>query len=175
MFSFIIQTVLIPIAALMVSIDLVSNQPFVAGEFSSGTMGQEFGPPHYLDLCPVAILAFQAAGQVCLSRVLSLIELPTIVLSTLYHDFTADLFGIHDAWRKGLSLLDFILVQWRRQEKRLASIVALFVGGLVGGEMYKSAAGMSGALWMAAWLKGAISLTFLAWKKDDLEDQTLLR
>ena len=155
------------------SLDVVSNLPFVAGQFSSGTPGQEFGVPNYFDLCPVAILAFEAAGQVCLSRVLSLIELPTIVLSTLYHDFTADLYGVKEAWRRSSSFADFILVQWRRQEKRLASITALFVGGLVGGEMYKSAAGMGGALWMAAGLKGAVAMSFLIWKKDASEEETL--
>ncbi len=164
---------LIIVAALLVPLNVVSNLPFISGEFSSGTPGQEFGPPNYLDLLPVAVLAFEAAGQVCLSRVLSLIELLTIVLSTLYHDFTADLYGTREAWRKSSSFRDFILVQWRRQEKRLASIVALFVGGLVGGQMYKSVAGMAGALWMAAGLKGAISLTFLIWKRDALGDQSL--
>ena len=115
------------------------------------------------------MLAFAAAGQVCLSRVLSLVELPTIVVSTLYHDFTADLYGIREAWRERASCRDFVLVQWRRQEGRLISIIALFVGALVGGEMYKSAAGMEGALWMAAGLKRAIALTFLVWKKDPSE------
>ena len=173
--SFVIQTLLVVIAALLVSLDEVSNIPFIAGKFSSGTAGQEFGPPNYLDLCPIAMLAFEAAGQVCLSRVLSVIELPTIVLSTIYHDFTADLFGTKEAWRKSSSFADFVLVQWKRQEKRFASIVALFIGALVGCEMYKSTAGMSGALWMAAGLKGAISLTFLIWKEDGVEEQTLPR
>jgi Protein of unknown function (DUF1275) len=96
-------------------------------------------------------------------------------LSTLYHDFTGDLYGTRDAWRKSSSIADFFLVQFRRQEKRFASIVALFLGGLVGGEMYKSSAGMSGALWMGAGLKGAIALTFLIWKKDSEGEEALPR
>ena len=139
--------------------------PFIAGRFSSGTKGTEYGPPNYLDLVPVAVLAFEAAGQVCLSRVLSLIELPTIVLSTLYHDFTADLYGTREAWRKRTSIKDFFLNQWRRQEKRLMSIIALFLGAIIGGEMYKSPAGMAGALWFAAGLKGVICVMFLVWPK----------
>lgn len=165
-------------AALLVFLDLVSNQPFVSGVFSSGSSetnsdlqkNNNARPPNYLDLCPIAILAFESAGQVCLSRVLSVIELPTIVLSTLYHDFTADLYGTYDAWQKSTSVFNFLFIQQRRQAKRLLSIVGLFVGGVVGGEMYKSAAGMAGALFMAAALKAAIAISFALWNRDPEDD-----
>ncbi|RMZ81872.1 hypothetical protein DV738_g2070, partial [Chaetothyriales sp. CBS 135597] len=174
--SFLVQTGFVTIAAILVSLDLVSTKPFVAGEFSSGSPRRVLSNVNYLDLCPIALLAFQAAGQVCLSRVLDLIELPSIVLSTLFHDFTADLYGVGEAWRKSTSLKDFIFVHWRRQEKRLASMIIFFVGAIVGGEMYKSGAGMVGALWLAVGLKATIVLIFLFWKKDDLYgDQGLPR
>jgi hypothetical protein len=128
---------------------------------------------NYLDLVPIAMLAFQAAGQCCLSRVLALIELPTIVLSTLFHDFIADLYGIREAWRRSASISHFIFVEYRRQEKRLASIIALFVGAVCGSEMFKSGAGMSGALWTAVGLKAGLTMVLLTWKKDPSESQSL--
>lgn len=171
--SFLLQTAFGTIAAVLVCLDLVSDVPFEPGTFSSGT---DLNDPtrtetNFLDLAPVACLAFEAAGQVCLSRVLGLVELPTIVLSTLYHDFSADLFGIARAWRNRTSVPNFILMQYKRQGMRLASIVALFVGAVVGSEMFKSNAGMGGALWMAAGLKLTVACMFLVWKKDVSEEQ----
>ena len=106
---------------------------------------------------------------------LGAIELPTIVLSTLYHDFTADLFGTVETWRKSGSVKNFFLVRNMRQEKRLACILALFAGGVVGGEMYKSAAGMAGALWMAAGIKGTIAVAFMVWRGEQTEQGSLPR
>lgn len=171
--SFLLQATFVILAATLVSLDLVSHIPFEPGTFSSGTDPNDPGrtETNFLDLAPVAFLAFEAAGQVCLSRVLGLVELPTIVLSTLYHDFTADLLGITKAWENSASISDFVFVQYKRQEKRLASIFALFTGAVVGSEMFKSNAGMSGALWMAAGLKLTVACVFLVWKRDASEEQ----
>lgn len=157
---------------------MVSDLPYISGVFSSGSDPQQHSEPSikenldWLDLCPIALLAFQSAGQVALSRVLGLLELPTIVLSTLFHDFTADLYGLRRSWQQSSSLADFIFNRQRRQEKRLFSMIALFVGGVIGGEMYKSAVGMTGALWLAAALKLAVSFSWLLWKKDASEDDS---
>lgn len=165
--SFMIQTSFILIAAILVQLGLVSNRPFVSGAFSSGSHTTPPSlKPHYRDLVAISLLAFEAAGQVCLSRVLSLIELPTIVLSTLYHDFTADLYGTRQLWKQSTSVKDFILDKARRQEKRFLSIAALFCGALVGGEMYKSVVGMAGALWLATGLKFFICVAWFFWGKD---------
>lgn len=99
--------------------------------------------------------------------------MPTIVLSTLFHDFTADLYGIGAAWENSKSLSHFIFVEYRRQEKRLASILALFVGAVCGSEMFKSNAGMAGALWTAVGLKAGVTLMLLLWRKDSSEEQSL--
>lgn len=175
--SFALQTLFIVIAALMVSLILVSDLPFISGVFSSGSDKAEHPTIrenlNYLDLCPIALLAFGAAGQVTLSRTLGLIELPTIVLSTLFHDFTADLYNLRRSWSKSKSAADFFLNSQRRQEKRLFAIIALFLGGIVGGEMYKShSTGMAGALWLAAALKLSLAAAFLVWKKDPFEEQS---
>jgi hypothetical protein len=175
-FSFFIQTVFIVIAAVLVTLNRVSDRPFQPGTFSSGTDAshpEARTKTNFLDLAPIAFLAFQAAGQVCFSRTLGVFELPTIVLSTLYHDITADLYGMRQVWKSSTGLLDFLWVQYRRQEKRLASVIALFVGAVVGSEMFKSRAGMSGTLWIASGLKFAVAGMFILWRKDASEEQNL--
>lgn len=169
MLSFVVQSSLIVIAAALVTSGIVSTYPFIPGTFSSGSDRIDEGN-NWIDVIPIVILAFEAAGQVCLSRVLSLIELPTIVLSTLYHDYVADTLTYRQLWRQSKGVSDFLFVQGRRQNKRLLSIIALFLGGVVGGEMYKSKVGMAGALWLAAALKGAVCVVFALWKKEKVEE-----
>lgn len=172
--SFMVQTLLIVVAAALATSGVISNQPFIIGQFSSGSQTtEEINTAHqnYLDLLPIVVLAFEAAGQVCLSRVLSLIELPTIVLSTLYHDWTADLLSTRQIWRQSSNVKEFIFIQGRRQNKRLASILALFLGAFLGGEMFKSRIGMAGGLWLTAALKGCIVLAFALWPKQKQSDE----
>jgi hypothetical protein len=173
--SFVIQTLLIIAAAILVNLGVVSNRPAVSGSFSSGSHKTATldTTTNFVDIAPIALLAFEAAGQVCLSRVLELNELPTIVLSTLYHDITADLYGIPHAWRKSGSIQNFFLGRPRRQGRRTTSIIALFVGGIVGGEMFKSRPGMSGSLFFAAGVKGAICVAFALWKGEAEEDKNI--
>lgn len=171
--SFLVQTLLILVAAALVTSGVVSTQPFVVGQFSSGNESFEADADHrnYRDFIPIILLAFEASGQVCLSRVLAVIELPTIVLSTLYHDWTADLLCTRNLWNQSSGVKDFVFVQGRRQHKRLACIIALFMGGVVGGEMYKSDAGMAGALWFAVALKACIVVAFALWPKQRQDDE----
>lgn len=102
-----------------------------------------------------------------------MIELPTIVLSTLYHDYVADTLTYRHLWRGSTGISDFLFVKGRRQNKRLASIIALFLGGVVGGEMYKSKVGMAGALWLASAIKATITFSFAVWKKERTDDEEL--
>ncbi len=163
--SFFIQTCFVVISASLVSTHTVSNKPFSPGSFSSGSQKVSPSMVNFLDLCPIAFLSFQAAGQVTLSRLLGIIELPTIVLSTLYHDTSADLYTLRDSWRKSSSMWEFFVVHEKRQERRAACIVALFLGAIIGGFMYKSAVGMGGALWLAAGLKLAVVVGWFFWRE----------
>lgn len=167
--SFSIQTVLVITAAVLVRLGLVSNRPLVAGAFSSGNHLSELANPeeedNYKDLVAIALLAFQSSGPVFFSRVLGLIELPTIVLSTLYCDFMADLYQLPAALRNKTTWQAFILNDERRQFRRLGSIVMLFLGGLVGAFMFRSrAVGMAGAIWLTAALKGSLVLGWVFWR-----------
>jgi hypothetical protein len=170
--SFLIQTVFIIIATVLIMLGLVSNQPSVAGAFSSGNHLRinATDKDNYRDLVAIALLAFQSSGPVFFSRVLGLVELPTIVLSTLYCDFMADLYQLPSSVRAKASWHQFFFDHQRRQVRRLGSIVMLFLGGLVGAFMFRSRAGMAGAMWLTAALKGSLVLGWVFWKSKKKEE-----
>lgn len=172
--SFLLQTLLIIVAAALITTNVVSNQSFQPGVFSSGNALETDTDANYHDLIPVALLAFHAAGPVCLSRNLNVIELPTIVISTLFHDFSADLLGTRQSWKQAnQDLWTFLTKTNLRQEKRLFGILAFFFGAFVGGEMYRSPARMAGAIWLAAGLKGGVFLALLLWPKEKNHEKTM--
>jgi Protein of unknown function (DUF1275) len=88
------------------------------------------------------------------------------VLSTLYCDFTADLYRLPSSLRNKTSWYTFFFDDERRQFRRLGSILILFLGGLVGGFMFRSSVGMVGAIWLAAALKGLLVLGWVFWKSE---------
>jgi Protein of unknown function (DUF1275) len=124
---------------------------------------------NYKDLIAIALLAFQSAGPVYFSRVLGIVELPTIVLSTLYCDFMADLYRLPSSLRRKTSWYTFFVNDERRQFRRLGSILMLFLGGLIGGFMFRSRVGMVGAIWLAAGLKGSLVLGWVVWRGERKE------
>ncbi|KJR86094.1 uncharacterized protein SPSK_02686 [Sporothrix schenckii 1099-18] len=111
----------------------------------------------YVILCPVALLAFQFGGQIYTSRVLGYGEVPTNVLTSLYCDLFSD-------------PKLFVSVRTNaKRNRRIAAAVLTLVGGIAGGWLQRSSAGMPGALWIAAALKVAIAVAWLIWpaKKAD--------
>jgi len=145
----------------------------VSGAFSSGSDLSALSKPeaNYKDLVAIALLAFQSAGPVFYSRVLGMVEMPTIVLSTLYCDFVADLYRLPASLRNKTSWRSFFLNDERRQFRRLGSILMLFFGGIVGGLMFVSKVGMVGAIWLAAGLKGMMVIGWIFWKSKNQRDE----
>lgn len=105
----------------------------------------------FVVLCPIALLAFQFGGQIYTSRVLGYGEVPTNVLTSLYCDLFSD-----------PKLFAPIRTNAKRN-RRVAAAVLTLVGGIAGGWLQRSRAGMPGALWVAAALKLAIAVAWLVW------------
>lgn len=160
--SFLMQASLLLTAALLAQMNVISVGDKECGTFSSGTPSSP--GDNYIDLLGIAILAIETAGQVCLSRVLLVNELPTIVLSTLYHDLVADSLGVRKCWMESSSIWDFMVSQ-KRQARRLACILALFSGALIGGFVFQSPAGLAAALWLAFAIKTTIAVTWCLWRR----------
>lgn len=139
---------------------------------------------NYLDLLPIGLLAFQAAGQVTLSRVLSFSDLPTIVISTLYHDYmTGTIHFKHDAQESLSSAYKQKGTRWRavkvfwcsfctvnggrqtRQGYRICAILALIAGASLAAAVYKRKYwGLAACLYIASGVKLVMFAAVAFWK-----------
>lgn len=107
---------------------------------------------HYASQIVIALLAFQSSGQIVLSRTLGFNEIPTNVVTSLYCDLLSDprLFTPLDANIK--------------RNRRVVAVLLLLGGGISGGWLQRSKAGMAGALWIAGAIKLFIGIAWLGWK-----------
>lgn len=108
----------------------------------------------FIELIPLAFLAFQSGGQMVTSRILGFSEVPTTVLTSVYCDLASD---------------PKILAPWRdniKRNRRVFAVVSLLIGGIVGGWLSKSKGGMSSALWMSAAIKYGIAISWSLWKSE---------
>ncbi|KAL4742574.1 hypothetical protein BDV11DRAFT_211192 [Aspergillus similis] len=102
---------------------------------------------------PLALVAFQSAGQAITSRVVGFNGLTSVVLTSVYCDLFSYLGGAARGKRAD---------EWRR----LGAVGGLMLGILLGGLWAKSQVGLMGALWTAVVLKGGIAVAWLCWKAE---------
>jgi hypothetical protein len=107
-----------------------------------------------LELLPLGFLAFQSGGQIVTSRLLGFNEVPTTVLTSVYCDLASD---------PKLLTKDNV-----KRNRRAAAVVAILVGGIAGGWISRSSAGMSVSLWIAASIKLSIAVGWFLWKPKSL-------
>lgn len=111
-------------------------------------------PLSWVNLVPLALVAFQSSGQAVTSRVLRCNGLTSVVLTSVY----CDLFSHPD-------LLSTKVFGHAEEARRVGAVICLLVGVVLGGLWAHSSVGLMGALWMAGVLKGVIILAWLVWKK----------
>ncbi|KAK6384797.1 hypothetical protein LTS17_002360 [Exophiala oligosperma] len=143
--SFLIQTVFMIITASLISGDVVAKT-----ELAETVDGRGRFP--WYELCPIALLAFQSAGQIVASRMLKYNALPTVVLTSLFCDLMSD----PDLFTAGL-------LQDPDRNRRALGAVFLFCGATVSGALIKTSIGYSGALWIATGVKGCMVMAWLVW------------
>ncbi|CAO2649649.1 Nn.00g070340.m01.CDS01 [Neocucurbitaria sp. VM-36] len=107
-------------------------------------------------LIPIGLLAFQFGGQIVTSRMLGYNEVPTNVLTSLYCDLFSD------------PLLFSPLSSNPKRNRRIASAILFFLGGLSGAWLAKSDAGMGTALWIGGAVKFVIAFAWLGWKEGEI-------
>ncbi|KAI9043452.1 YoaK family protein [Aspergillus affinis] len=146
--SFLAQAILIVIAVALIEADLI---PHTSDDMTLT------GGPLFLELIPIALLAFQSAGSITSSRSLGYNEIPTVVLTSVYFDVASD------------PKLAQVPTSNPKRNRRVGGVVALLVGAIVGGWLSKSSGGMQSALWMAAGFKFVIGLGWLVWKEKKTE------
>lgn len=141
--SFLVQTMLIVIAVALIEADLIPHTPADAA-LTGGKL--------FLELIPIALLAFQSAGGMTCSRALGYNEIPTVVLTSVYFDIASD-----------PKITDKPTANAKRN-RRVGGVVCLLIGAIVGGWLSRSSGGMQSALWMAAGLKFVAAIAWLFWK-----------
>lgn len=110
--------------------------------------------PHDIDwrtLVPVALLSFQAAGQIVASRSLALPEVPSVVLTTMLHDLMSD-----------PTLLARPCNNVKRN-RRATAFGLILLGAIMGGYISEQTGQVQLALWLAGGLKACLVLAWLSW------------
>jgi hypothetical protein len=103
-----------------------------------------------MELLPLGFLAFQSGGQIVTSRLLGFNEVPTTVLTSVYCDLASD---------PKILARDNV-----KRNRRVGAVLAILIGGIAGGWISRSSAGMSVSLWIAAAIKFTIAVSWSLWK-----------
>lgn len=104
----------------------------------------------FKELIPLGFLAFQFGGQIVTSRLLAFNEVPTVVLTSVYCDIASD---------PKVLQKDNV-----KRNRRVGAVISVLIGGIVGGWLSRSDAGMSTALWIAGAIKIIIAVAWSIWK-----------
>ncbi|RAL02848.1 YoaK family protein [Aspergillus ibericus CBS 121593] len=138
--SFALQTVCLLTAAILVEAQVVSPKP-----------EDPRAPIQWMQIITISLLAFQAGGQICASRILAYDEIPTVVLTALICDLLVD--------------PDLMVKKNPKRDRRIGALLALFLGAMTAGGLSKVAT-MASSLWFAFGLKFAITLGWIVWRAD---------
>ncbi|KAF2770916.1 hypothetical protein EJ03DRAFT_50527 [Teratosphaeria nubilosa] len=140
--SYTLQTLLMIIAAVMIT-------------FGPSAKGSE-GPVTVWVGVPLALIAFQSAGQAVTSRVLQYGGLTSVVLTSIY----CDLFSDQKLFTSGLR-------ENPERNRRAAAPILLLIGAIIGGVWSSHTTyGLTGAIWTAVALKIGVTLAWLFWRAE---------
>ncbi|EME40226.1 hypothetical protein DOTSEDRAFT_56470 [Dothistroma septosporum NZE10] len=145
--SYTVQLVMIVISALMIT----SSPP-------EGLTPK--GPITIWSIAPIALIAFQSAGQAVMSRVLKYGGLTSVVLTSIYCDLFSDQKLFTD------------LTTNAERNRRAAAPLLLLLGAMLGGIWSHSEVGLAGAVWTAAVLKLCVVLAWCLWAAEKEENST---
>ncbi|KAN0084924.1 Protein of unknown function (DUF1275) domain containing protein [Elaphomyces granulatus] len=106
----------------------------------------------FLELIPISLLACQFGGQLAASRAMGFNEIPTVVLTSVYFDIVSDP-NLTNGLTKNV-----------KRNRRIGSVIALLLGAIVTGWLYRSDA-VLGALWICFTIKLGIAVGWLFWTR----------
>lgn len=122
------------------------------------TLGPETGtsgPVTHWIAVPIALIAFQSAGQAVTSRVLSYNSMTSVVLTSIYCDLFSD------------AQLFAPLSANAERNRRATAPLLLLIGAIFGGLWAYSDVGLAGALWTAVVLKIFVIVAWCCWSAED--------
>ena len=134
----------------LVAVGLVQARrvPVPVGRVTPGDLFP--GEPFFVELVLLGILAFQSGGQIVANRVLGFNEVPTRVLTSVNCDIASD----EKLFRRDNE----------RRNRRVSGVVLLLLGGIGGGWISRSEAGIATVLWIGGYLKLEIAIAWAFWK-----------
>ncbi|KAL8923359.1 MAG: hypothetical protein Q9208_004629 [Pyrenodesmia sp. 3 TL-2023] len=136
--SFLVQTLIIFIAATVVEVGVVEgNLDIITDDIDWWTV------------IPIALLSFQSAGQIVGSRAVNLSELPTVVLTSMLHDIFTD---------QKLVAKDNV-----KRNRRVLAFFAILIGAICGGFIGQGTDRMQIPLWIAGGIKLAVTFAWVFW------------
>lgn len=147
--AFFVQAVLIMIAAATVEAGAVNQRQ------------SSDGVTDWREMAPIALLSFQAAGQIVASRVLGVNEVPTVVITSLLCDLMSDPKLASRPLFRGN----------RKRNNRVAGFVLTLVGSIIGGWMLKGTGQVQPVLWLVFGIKFVITLAWLTWKGEKVQEE----
>ncbi|KAG6359220.1 hypothetical protein INS49_012741 [Diaporthe citri] len=149
--SFAVQVAFTAVAAALVQAGVVPSSNSNGNSSGPGRDSQEF-----LERVPVALLAFQSAGQLSTAQLVGVGEVPTVVLTSVYYGLAADA-----GFFRGRNV---------HRDRRIAGVIAFFAGAISGGWLERSRGGIAAALWISAAVKLGIAVSWLFWKAEKTGD-----
>ncbi|KAI1393239.1 uncharacterized protein F4822DRAFT_384030 [Hypoxylon trugodes] len=142
--SFLAQTICVVVAASIIQAGVID------GSYPSNRNPADV---NFAELAIVALLSFQAGGQIVNSRALGISEVPTTVITSLLCDLVIDE-RILEPFRKNV-----------KRNRRVVAFVLTFLGAVCGGWISKATGAVQPSLWFVAAIKGTITLSWVFVKK----------
>ncbi|CAG8890330.1 unnamed protein product [Penicillium egyptiacum] len=138
--SFGIQTIALLATAILIQLEVITPKP-----------EDPRAPIQWMQVLAISLLAFQAGGQICVSRVLALDEIPTVVVTAMLSDLLID---------------PKLTAKFNpKRNRRVGSFLALFLGAMTAGGLSKTT-GMASSIWLAMGLKLTVTLGWCVWRQE---------
>ena len=154
--SFTIQATLLLLSAILVQTNLVESR---LERLSSDV--------NFTHLIPIFLLSFQAPGQTCMGRQVSMPEVPTVVVTTMIYDFASD----KQLFRKGDGAVGGVSGLWgvrwfngnAKRNRRFAGWVFMLLGAIAGGWCTVWTRHVVLPMWVAAGIKACMVVAWAVW------------
>ena len=134
--SFLLQTLCIAVAAILVHTGMIPENTTESK----------------LIFIAIPFLAAQSGAQIVTAKSLGFNEIPTTVLTSVYNDLASDVNLL--AWENP------------KRNRRVGAIAMILLGGISGGWLSRSEAGLALVLWLGAALKLLLGFSWLFFASD---------
>lgn len=112
-------------------------------------------PADYIVLLPLALLSFQAGGQIWFSRVFGYGEVTSVVLTSAYCDLAIDDGLFTEGVKKNV-----------KRNRRVSAAVVMLCGAISGGFLTTNG-DISLSLWIAGGIKALFAVIWMVWRGEE--------